>query len=106
MTSHNSGDPGTLTVADVERVAVLARLALTAPQIETLRSDLASILQHVAALDELDTSAISPATTVVPLDSVMADDVVMAGLSSTDVLRNAPAVIDGQFQVPPVFEDQ
>jgi aspartyl-tRNA(Asn)/glutamyl-tRNA(Gln) amidotransferase subunit C len=94
-----------LTRAEVDHVALLARLALSDEEAERYRAQLTSILAQVATLDELDTASIPPSAGVLPLSNVMADDEPRPSLPLEAVLRNAPAHEDGQLKVPPVFEE-
>jgi aspartyl-tRNA(Asn)/glutamyl-tRNA(Gln) amidotransferase subunit C len=64
-----------LTLEDVDHVAALARLALGDEERERMRDQLASILEQIAAIDELDTEAIAPTAQVNQLVNVMRDDV-------------------------------
>lgn len=99
-------DPTTeLSRADVEHVALLARLALSPEDIEHLRTDLVSILGQVALLNEVDTAAIPPSSSIHPLRNVMQDDVERPSLPVAAVLANAPAQADDQFLVPAIFEE-
>ena len=88
-----------LTIADVEHVAALARLGLTAEEKERLRDQLSSILEHIAALEELDTEAIPPTASVVELTNVMREDEGRPSLPREAVLLNAPRQADGYFEV-------
>ena len=94
-----------LTRAEVEHVAMLARLALSEQELERMRGEMASILGQMAILNELDTSHIPPSPVVVPLDTVMADDEPRPSLPVADVLANAPAAEDDQFRVPAILEE-
>jgi aspartyl-tRNA(Asn)/glutamyl-tRNA(Gln) amidotransferase subunit C len=71
---------------------------------ELYRSQLSSILDHVARLQNLDTQNIPPTFSVLPLHSVNRTDEPEPGLPAQDLLHNAPQVQDGQFRIPPVFE--
>ena len=88
-----------LTIADVEHVAALARLGLSEAEKERMRDQLSSILEHIAALQEIDTSAIPPTAQVLPLSNVMRDDVVRTSLPRVEGLQNAPRQTDGFFEV-------
>ena len=92
-----------LTLSDVEHVAALARLGLRDDEKERLRLQLSSILEHIAVLNQLDTSAIPPTAQVVDLVNVLRDDVVEPSLSQSEVLRNAPRSRDGFFEVRAVM---
>lgn len=94
----------TITRAEVAHVARLARLGLSAEEMDRLASELDHILDAMQALRQLDTSAIPPTAQVIPLHNVMRDDVSRPPLPREDVLLNAPASRDGQFLVPPVLE--
>ncbi len=48
----------TLTLKEVEHIALLARLELTQEEKERYQQQLSDILDHVAQLQALDTSAI------------------------------------------------
>lgn len=52
-----------ITLAEVEHVARLARLELTAEEKERMRAQLDSILSYIDKLNELDTSAVEPTPT-------------------------------------------
>lgn len=88
-----------LTLEDVDHVAALARLALSDEERERMRDQLASILDQIAAIDELDTEAIAPTAQVNQLVNVMRDDVARPSLSRSQALANAPRVRDGFFEV-------
>ncbi len=88
-----------LSREDVVYVAELARLGLTEDEIGRLRDQLSSILDHIAALDRLDTDAIPPTAQVTALSNVMRPDIVTGSLSREAVLANAPRESDGFFEV-------
>jgi aspartyl-tRNA(Asn)/glutamyl-tRNA(Gln) amidotransferase subunit C len=90
---------------DVEHVALLARLALTDDEIERLRTELASILENVAAFGELDLSSIPPSAQVIPRTNVMREDIAGACLPREQALANALETEDGFFRVPAVFDE-
>lgn len=93
-----------LTLAEVEHIAELARLRLTEAEKALFREQLSTILAHAARLQQVDTSAIPPTATVLPLRNVMRDDAVAPSLPREDVLANAPEVADGCFRVGTILE--
>ena len=95
-----------LTLAEVEHIAELARLELSAEEKERYRQQLSAILEYAARLQALDTSGIPPTSSVLPPRSVLREDVARPGLSTAQVLQNAPRVEDDQFQVPPVLDSE
>ena len=94
----------TLTLAEVEHIAQLARLKLTPAEKELYRQQLSAILEYAARLQNLDTSGIPPTASVLPPRSVLRADEPRPGLPVEDVLENASQTEDHQFRVPPVLE--
>lgn len=94
----------TLTLQDVEHIARLARLELTADQKIRYRGQLEAILEHIAKLQELDTKDVSPTASITTGKMLLRPDEARPSLAQDDLLKNAPKQDDGQFQIPPVFE--
>jgi aspartyl-tRNA(Asn)/glutamyl-tRNA(Gln) amidotransferase subunit C len=94
--------PG-LSRTDVEHVAHLARLGLTADELSLLEGQLNHILDQYAKLAELDTDAIAPTAQTIELENILRDDIVTPSLSVDDVLRNSPESSGGFIVVPPVL---
>jgi aspartyl-tRNA(Asn)/glutamyl-tRNA(Gln) amidotransferase subunit C len=95
-----------LSLAQVEHVAQLARLTLSDQEKELFCEQLSSILEYAKHLQELDTSAIPPTATVLPLENVMRDDQIRLSLPLDDVLSNAPRTENDYFRVPVVLEGE
>ena len=91
--------------ADVEHVAALARLGLTEVEIERMVSQLNHILEAIAALQDVDTSAVGPTAQVIPLENVMRDDEPRDGISREAALANAPLREGAHLRVPVVLEE-
>jgi aspartyl-tRNA(Asn)/glutamyl-tRNA(Gln) amidotransferase subunit C len=79
-----------LTREQVRHIAELAKLKLSDDEISRMTAQLSAILDYAARLQELDTNAIPPTASVVPLQNVMRADRVTASLPRADVLANAP----------------
>ena len=92
-----------LSIEDVEHVAALARLGLTAEEKQRMSEQLSSILDHISALNRLDTSAIPPTAQVIELANVMREDIVRDSLPREAILRNAPRTADGFIVVQAVL---
>ena len=88
----------------VEHIAELARLALSDEEKALYQEQLSAILAHFEQLQELDTEAISPTATVLPLRNVMRDDETAPPSPREDILANAPSAEEGCFKVPAVLE--
>lgn len=94
----------TLTLEEVEHIANLARLELSAEEKARYREQLSAILDYIQQLQELDTSDIPPTSSVLPPRSVLREDAPRPGLAPQELLRNAPQVEAGQFRVPPILD--
>ena len=94
-----------LTRSDVEHVAFLARLRLTADELDRLEGQLNHILDQYAKLAEVDTDAIPPTAQTIELENILREDVVKPSLPVEAVLANAPAR-DGDFIVVPAILDE
>jgi aspartyl-tRNA(Asn)/glutamyl-tRNA(Gln) amidotransferase subunit C len=88
-----------LSRQEVVYVAELARLGLSEGEIARLQDQLSSILEHIAAIDKLDTEAIPPTAQVIAMTNVMRPDVVTDSLPREAVLENAPRKAEGFFEV-------
>jgi aspartyl-tRNA(Asn)/glutamyl-tRNA(Gln) amidotransferase subunit C len=108
-TGSRPGDVGydramaSLSRAEVEHVAFLARLGLTAGEIERLEGQLNHILEQYAILARLDTESIPPTAQTIELESILRDDVVQPSLPVEAVLANARARQGEFIVVPPVL---
>lgn len=93
-----------LSRAEVEHIAELAKLGLTEEEKERFREQLSAILEYAEMLQQLNTEAIPPTATVLPLQNVMRPDEVAPSLSQEDILANAPDVAEGCFRVRAILE--
>lgn len=93
-----------LSLQEVEHIAKLARLELTDRQKARYREQLEAILEYVAKLQELDTQDVPPTASVSVGQMPLRVDEPHPGLPKDELLKNAPKQVDGQFQIPPVFE--
>lgn len=94
----------TLSRADVEHVAHLARLGLSAQEIALLEGQLNHILDQYRVLSELDTEAIAPTAQTIELENILRDDVPAASLAVDEALAGAPERQGDYFVVPVVVE--
>ena len=98
-----------VTVEDVERVAELANVELTPEETASMLHDLNAILEHVAELNELDTSGVEPLAQVSELKGaggagVLRPDERQASLDRAAVMAEAPETDSVFFKVPKVIE--
>ena len=94
-----------LTRQDVEKIAHLARLSITDQEMPVYVTSLSRIVDFVAALAQVDTSAVQPMAH--PLDGQrqrLRPDVVTGTDRHEKYQRNAPSVQAGLYLVPRVIE--
>ena len=89
---------------DIDYVANLARLALTAEEKVTFARQLGDVLAYIEKLKQAEVSGVEPTAHAFDVCNVWAEDVPQPGLSNEDALRNAPAARDGMIVVPKVVE--
>lgn len=92
----------TLSRADVEHVAHLARLGLDDDELGRLEGQLNHILDQYAILATVPTDHIAPTAQTIELENILREDVAGPSLSPEDVLANAPAR-EGAFIVVPAI---
>ena len=93
-----------LSKDEVQHIAKLARVELTAEEIERYREQLSAILDHVANLQQLDTTSVPPMSSVFSGDSRLRNDEAHSSLPPEQILSNTAQKENGQFKIPPVFE--
>ena len=93
-----------LSRAKVEHIAELAKLGLTEEEKIKFCEQLSAILEYAEMLQQLDTEAIPPTATVLPLQNVMRPDEVAPSFSQEDILANAPDAVEGCFRVRAILE--
>lgn len=96
----------TITRDEVAHLARLARLALSADELDRFGQQLDVIIGAVSRISELDTADIPPTSHALPLTNVMRDDIARPGLPVDDVLAGAPAAEDGRFRVPRILGEE
>lgn len=93
-----------LSLEQIEHIAELARLALTAEEKARFREQLSAILEYAARLQGIDTADISPTATVLPLNTVLREDAARPGPPREELLSNASEQEDGMFRVNVVLD--
>ncbi|HZU00194.1 MAG TPA: Asp-tRNA(Asn)/Glu-tRNA(Gln) amidotransferase subunit GatC [Ktedonobacteraceae bacterium] len=90
----------------VIHVARLARLGLSEQDIETFRTQLSSILQNIAILQEADVSGVSPTAHASRLTNIMREDIPQPSYPPEALLANAPDQEDNCLKVNAVLEGE
>jgi aspartyl-tRNA(Asn)/glutamyl-tRNA(Gln) amidotransferase subunit C len=93
----------TLSRADVEHVAHLARLGLTDEELTQFEEQLNHILDQFAALSRLDTGHIPPTAQTIELENILRDDVARKSLTPEEAAANAPQHDGSHIIVPAIL---
>lgn len=94
----------TLSLEEVEHIAELAKLALTDEEKETYREQLSDILDYANRLQQVDTGDIPPTASVLPLDTVLREDVAHDTADRDALLDNAAQKENGMFRVDVILD--
>lgn len=94
----------TLAAEEVRRLARLARIGLDDDEVERLRSDLSTCLDHFRMLAEIDTDGVPPTAHAGAIESVEREDVVRPSLAPEEVLSRAPRREGAYLRVRPVLD--
>jgi len=106
MQRRHSVETGIRTVqrAEVQKVAMLARLKLTEEELDALATQLTRVLDYVHILDEVDTQDVEPMAHAVEQQNVFRADETAESIPRDLVLANA-AKSDGKFFLVPAILD-
>ena len=103
--------PGPVTIGpmpveiDIERVAHLARIALTEEEMAAYSDQLVHILEHAERVQALPTDGVEPTSHPLPMVNAFRPDEVTRSLSRDDALAGAPDTEDGYFRVPKILDE-
>ena len=93
-----------LTRRDVERIAALARLALSDAEKDLFLRQLTDVLHYTEQIQAIDTTGVPPTSHVLSQMPADRGDEPTPGLSNAEALANAPdASPTGFFRVPRVI---
>ena len=89
---------------DIDHVARLARVQLTADEKARMRDQLAVLLEHAAKVGEVAADDVSPTASPIPQVNVFRDDTSDPSLPHEAAMANAPASAGERFLVPKIAE--
>lgn len=89
---------------EVTYVAKLARLRFDDAETEKMAGELASVLDYIDTLNEVDTTDVAPTEHILPVQNVFRKDEIGTPLTNEEALANAPDAENGCFKVPRVLE--
>ncbi len=93
-----------VTIKDVEKIAVLAKLSFIDEEKEKLQMDLNKILEYIDQLNELKLDKITPLENINETENVLRDDIAEPWLTTDEALLNAPSKTQKFFKVPKVID--
>ena len=92
-----------LSTKDIQHIAKLARLRVEDEDLESIKEDLNSILDHIETLQEVSTKDVPATSHVHGVVNVFRDDIAKKSLSSDEIEQNAPDFNEAGFRVPRVI---
>jgi aspartyl-tRNA(Asn)/glutamyl-tRNA(Gln) amidotransferase subunit C len=93
-----------LSLADVEKVASLARLAMTNQELQAAQAQLSNIFGLIAEMQAIDTKGIAPMSHAQDLAQRLREDKVTESNQREAFQAIAPQVEQGLYLVPQVIE--
>jgi aspartyl-tRNA(Asn)/glutamyl-tRNA(Gln) amidotransferase subunit C len=94
-----------LDSAQVHKVALLARLELTAAEEEQYAQQMSSILDYFEQLSELDTTNVEPTLRAIDVNNVTRVDEHVDYPNLEGLYNSAPSIEGGFFKVPKIMKD-
>jgi aspartyl-tRNA(Asn)/glutamyl-tRNA(Gln) amidotransferase subunit C len=95
-----------ITTEQVAHLANLARIALSQDEIAHLTTELDSIVDNIAKVQQVATPDVPATSHPIPLENVYRDDVVGNTLTREQALQNAPESADGRFKVSAILGEE
>lgn len=89
--------------AETEKVAVLARLQLSEGELDAMSHQLSRVLQYIDQLGELDVDGVEPLANATEIENVFRADEIQPSLNREAALGNAPKRDAECFLVPAVL---
>jgi aspartyl-tRNA(Asn)/glutamyl-tRNA(Gln) amidotransferase subunit C len=95
-----------ISAEQVAHLASLARIALTAEEIEHLTKELGQIMQAVEQVNQVATPDVPPTSHPIPMQNVFRDDVVGDTLTADEALAGAPESDGSRFVVSAILGEE
>ncbi len=92
-----------LTLEEVKKVALLARIELSDEEVVKFQKDLSAVLDYVEELKQVDTEGLEIVSQVTGLQNVQRDDEAVTAENREDILANAPEIKDGYYKVKAIL---
>ena len=93
-----------LTPQDIERIAHLARIRVTAADVADVQAKLDGIFKLIDEMQAVNTTGVEPMSHGLDMVLRLREDAVTEFNRRDDFLKNAPQSAEGYFLVPKVIE--
>ncbi|CAG7601714.1 Asp-tRNA(Asn)/Glu-tRNA(Gln) amidotransferase subunit GatC [Leucobacter soli] len=103
---ESSAASSEITVETVQHLAGLARIALTDAEVDSLTSELGSILTSIAKVSEVAGDDVPATSHPIPITNVTRPDEIADVLTLDQALANAPEAADGMFRVSSILGEE
>ncbi|MBA8815925.1 aspartyl-tRNA(Asn)/glutamyl-tRNA(Gln) amidotransferase subunit C [Microbacterium halimionae] len=90
----------------VHHLGVLARIQLSADEVERLTDQLDAIVDNVAKVSQVATAEVPAMSHPIALQNVYRPDVPEAVLTPAQALQNAPDAAEGRFRVTAILGEE
>ncbi|MEI6288011.1 MAG: Asp-tRNA(Asn)/Glu-tRNA(Gln) amidotransferase subunit GatC [bacterium] len=95
-----------LSIQEVEHIASLARLELTAQEKEQYSGQLSAILDYVDKMATVDTTGVEETSQVTGLINIEREDQIIESGIADELVSVAPQNGDGFVKIPKIFENK
>ena len=92
-----------LSVEEVKKIALLARIELSDGELEKFQKDLSTVLDYVEELKQVDTEGLEIVSQVTGLQNVQREDEPVLADNRKDIMTNAPETKDGYYKVKAIL---
>lgn len=94
---------GMITLAEIEKIALLARLEMSESKAKEHAEQLQRVLGHFEQIAQVPTAGVEPLVTPTEIEEFWREDEIIQELTPDEILSNAPDKIGNLFRVPPVI---
>lgn len=93
-----------VSIKDVEKIALLAKLKFNEGDKAKLQNELNKILEYIDQLNELNLEDVLPLENINESENVIREDKIKDSLKTEEALKNAPSKTGKFFKVPKVID--
>lgn len=91
---------------NIPHIAKLANLSIKKEDEKKFETQLSSVLDYIARLNEVNTSGVKETSQVTGLENITRQDKTLPSLSQADALSQTKSKHNGFFAVKGIFEDE